>query len=265
MNITFLGTGTSHGVPTIDCTIASKRHHAACVCAKAHSNPRYKRTRCSLLISLDSHTILIDVSLDFREQMLAHTVRSIDTVLITHAHADHIGGMPDIRSYTHDATHPLPVYGSFETLTRVKETFGYIFDPATFVGGGIPYLSLNPIHAPFLINSFKITPIPVTHGNLLGCYGFRINGLVYIPDLKSMTEESYLLCKGADVLIINCMRIEREHVSHLIVSESLALARKIGAKQTFFTHMSHEVDFSIHSALLDQSMAFAYDGLTFSL
>ena len=262
MKITFLGTGTSHGVPTIDCIVGKLQKRAACVCTKSSNNILHRRSRCSLLVSHNNQTILIDVSLDFREQMLRHCVKDISAVLLTHAHADHIGGIPDIRSYTSDTSQPLNFFGSHETLSRVQSTFSYIFDPNTFVGGGIPHITLSEVNSTFSFNSIPITPIPVLHGSLTGCYGFRIGDMAYIPDLKSMPDSSLELCKGVSTLVINCMRITRPHVSHLILSESLELARLIGAKRTFFTHMSHEVDYEEHSALLDTGKSFAYDGLS---
>jgi phosphoribosyl 1,2-cyclic phosphate phosphodiesterase len=174
----------------------------------------------------------------------------------------HIGGIPDIRSYTHDAKAPLSIYGSEETLSRISSSFSYIFDPTTFVGGGIPYLNRIPINQPVRINDLAVIPIPVIHGSLKGCYGYRIGSVAYIPDIKSMPDSSYELCRGVTTLIVNCMRINREHVSHCILTESLRIAKRINATRTFFTHMSHEVDYEEHTALLDYGMSFAYDGLT---
>ena len=188
MKITFLGTGTSHGVPTLDCMIDN---HARCkkdVCRLSETDPKHRRTRSSVLVSWDGNNVLIDASLDFRQQALREKIMRIDAVLVTHGHADHIGGMPDLRSYTREAADPLPLYGSAESIGAIKKSYEYIFNPDAFVGGGIPHLSTNPVDGPFPLLGKTIVPIAVTHGVLTGCFGYRIGDFTYIPDMNALTE-----------------------------------------------------------------------------
>jgi len=260
MEVTFLGTGTSHGVPTLDCMLDDYHSCPRGVCKEALSDTRLRRTRTSILVTADGFSLLVDVSMDFREQMLRERVRRIDAVCMTHGHADHIGGIPDIRSYTRKMTEPLALYGSTETLDAVQSTFSYIFAANTFVGGGIPRLTCRPVDKPFTLGPLVVTPIPVTHGNLGGCFGYRIGNLVYIPDMKSMNDESKALCHGADVLILNCLRDTREHVSHMILPESIALAKELSPRRCYFIHLTHDIHTGRPVAGLESWMAFAHDG-----
>jgi phosphoribosyl 1,2-cyclic phosphate phosphodiesterase len=261
MNITFLGTGTSHGVPQIDCMI---QDHARCrkgVCVESGKDPRHHRTRSSVLVECDGLSLLIDASLDFRQQALREKIKRIDALLITHGHADHIGGIPDLRSYTKERTDPLPVFGSPESIDIIHKSYGYIFDPGAFAGGGITKLRTNEVTGAFFIAGIRVDPVPVCHGSLEGCYGYRIGKLAYIPDLKSIDDDSLSLCRGVDLLVLNCLRDEREHVSHLILPQSMELAEKIAPKQCLFIHMCHDIHYGIDGKKLLPWMAFSYDGL----
>jgi phosphoribosyl 1,2-cyclic phosphate phosphodiesterase len=262
MNITFLGTGTSHGVPPIECMLAHYERCPTGVCRKSLTDPRYRRTRSSILVENESRRILVDVSSDFREQALREQVPSIDAVLITHAHSDHISGIPDIRSYAKDAARPLPLYGSLESMDAIRESFPYIFNPNAVVGGGIPRIALNPVDAPFDLYGLRITPVPVTHGGARQCYGYRIGDTAYIPDMKSISPAAQESLQYLDCLILNCLRPEREHSTHMILSQSLSLARALNPERCYFIHMSHDIDYERHSALLDDRMAFSHDGLS---
>ena len=261
MKVTFLGTGTSHGVPPLDCMI---NDHARCkknVCRLSDHDPKHRRTRSSIIVELSGKTILIDASLDFRQQALREKVKRIDALLITHGHADHIGGIPDLRSYDWHRATPLPLYGSAESIATIRQTYGYVFDPMAFEGGGIPKIETRIVTSRFELFGDTITPIAVHHGVLSGCLGFRIGGLVYIPDMKSIADNELEMCRHADTLILNCLRDEREHISHLILPESVALARALSPRQCFFIHMSHDIHYEIDGAGLDDWMAFAWDGL----
>ena len=151
VNITFLGTGTSHGVPSIDCMLSGYARCKKNVCRLSDTDPKHRRTRSSILIEIDGKHLLIDVSSDFRQQALQYRIPKIDAVLITHCHADHIGGIPDIRSYTPAASPPLPLYGSPESVENIRQTFSYIFSSSTFIGGGIPRLDLIHVDRPFTL------------------------------------------------------------------------------------------------------------------
>jgi len=261
MKLTFLGTGTSHGVPPLDCMIDE---HARCkkdVCRLSAQDPRHARTRSSVFVEWDGTNILIDVSLDFRQQALRERIKRIDAALITHCHADHLGGLPDLRSYTKEKETPLPVFGSPESMQAIRQTFGYMFDPGTFVGGGIPNIETKTISAPFGLVGKTVVPLAVEHGPIKGCFGYRLDPLVYIPDMKSINEEELKKCAGAEVLVLNCLRSEREHLSHLILPQSMELARRIKPKQCYFIHMCHDIHYKIDGKGLESWMDFSYDGL----
>jgi len=262
MKITFLGTGTSHGVPSIDCMIQA---HARCpqgVCAASETDPKHRRTRCSILITHGDRTILVDVSPDFRQQALHGGLLRIDAALITHRHADHIAGIPDIRSHTRLLDRPLDVYGSAESMDAIRRGFEYIFDPATVVGGGIPRLALHPIDGPVTLFGLKVSPVPVAHGSLAGCFGYRFGRTAYVPDVKELPASSLDLLRGLDLCIFNCLRPGREHPTHLTLEQSVALMRKIRPERCLFVHMAHDIHYINDAAALDPWMDFAYDGLT---
>ncbi len=258
MKLLFLGTGTSHGVPAIDCMLNNFARCPKGVCAAAFSDARHNRTRCSIVVEYDGKSVLIDVSPDFRHQVLREKVMRIDAVLITHCHADHIGGIPDIRSYTH---RPLPFFASRESAARIRQAFDYVFNPPEMRGGGIPDIDLHEIDAPFELFGAAVTPIAVEHGSLKGAYGYRIGELAYVPDLKSMSQEGKQKLRGVKCLVVDALRDERPHSTHMILPESIALARELGAQRTYFTHLAHNIHYQLDSAILDDTMAFAYDGL----
>ena len=258
MKITFLGTGTSHGVPTLDCMIDN---HARCrknVCRLSADDPRHARTRSSILVEWDGKSVLVDASLDFRQQALREKIMRLDAVLITHAHADHIGGMPDLRSYTRATGSPLPLYGSAESIGAIRRSYHYIFDPGTFIGGGIPRLETHSIDSAFSLLGKTIEPIHVKHGALTGCFGYRIGNLTYIPDMKELPDDELQKCLGTEVLVLNCLRDEREHISHLILPQSIALARRIRPKRCYFIHMCHDIHYETDSIGLDDWMEFSH-------
>lgn len=260
MRITFLGTGTSHGVPTIDCMLVDYAHCPKKVCLKAAVNPRYRRTRSSIWVETGDRCLLIDTSQDFREQVLAHRVRQIDAVLYTHGHADHIYGLPDIRSHCRSQGTAIDIYGSRETLRIVRESFGYVFRPPAYRGGGIPTVNAMPLEAPTMLGHTLVTPIPVRHGALKGCQGYRLASVAYIPDVKEIPETSMTLLEGLDLLIIDCLRL-RPHGSHLCLDESLACARELTPRRCLFTHMTHDIDYQEEERRLPDWVRFAYDGL----
>ena len=265
MEIIFLGTGTSHGVPMLDCMIDGYARCKKNVCRLSEFDARHRRTRASIIATWNGINVLVDASLDFRAQALRERIGSIDAALITHSHADHIGGIPDLRSYDHRRGRPLPLYGSPESIAMIRSTYQYLFDPATFKGGGITSIDAIGITDPFGLFGKTITPISVNHGGLAGCLGYRIGSVVYIPDMKTINDASFEICRNTDTLILNCLREEPEHVSHLTMAESIALARRLAPRRCFFTHLGHDIHYEIDDAKLDPWMSFAFDGLRVTL
>ncbi|MBC7234652.1 MAG: MBL fold metallo-hydrolase [Chloroflexi bacterium] len=260
MRLVFLGTGTSHGVPTIDCMIDHYAHCPRGVCHKAQNDPRYRRTRTSLWVCSDGFSLLIDTSQDFRQQVLAQQVRRIDAVLYTHGHADHIYGLPDIRSYCRLQQGPIDIYGSAETIDILRRGFSYVFNPPPQVGGGIPQVREHMLDGSLLLGNLRVEPIPVVHGPLQGCYGYRLNDVAYLPDVHEIGAEAMARLQGLDLLILNCLRFRR-HATHLSLEESLAYIEALRPRRSLLTHMTHDIDFEQDSALLPAGVAFAHDGL----
>jgi phosphoribosyl 1,2-cyclic phosphate phosphodiesterase len=260
MLITFLGTGTSHGVPSIDCMLEDYARCPHQVCLKAQNDRRHRRTRASILIEADGHSLLIDTSQDLRMQMLEQRVKRIDAVLFSHGHADHIYGLPDIRSYSNHQGAPIDIYGSQETLDVLCSAFDYVFRPPTYVGGGIPRLSPHLLDGSLDWNGLTILSIPVEHGPLVGCRGYRMGDVAYIPDVKVIPEASLDQLRGLELLIINCLR-RRPHASHLSLDESLAYVERLRPRRCLFTHMTHDIDYALEEPGLPSGVSFAYDGL----
>lgn len=259
MEITVLGSGTSHGVPTLDCMINDYKNCPQHVCESSQTDPRHCRTRSSVLLHWDNKNVLIDVSADFRQQALREKIHSIDAVLITHSHADHIGGIPDIRSYTRKKA--IPFYGSAESIKGIRNMFSYIFDPDVFAGGGVPRIDTNVVDNAFELWGKKIIPISIQHGSLKGCQGYQIGSLVYIPDMKSINDEELEKICEPEVLIVNCLHRFYENPSHMTLTESIGFARRVKPKRCYFIHMSHDIHYKNDSAKLDSWMAFSYDGM----
>ena len=260
MRITFLGTGTSHGVPMLDCMITD---YASCphdVCRKAKTDRRHRRTRASLLVETDQVSVLIDTSQDFRQQMLDNKVKRIDAVLYTHAHADHVYGLPDIRSYSSRQHKPIDVYASDETLLFLKLAFDYVFNPPEYVGGGIPSLAAHRMDDGCSIGDLCIQSLPVEHGPLNGCQGYRIGDVAYISDVKRIPDSTLTRLRDLDLLVLNCLRY-RTHSGHLTLEESLAYVREIAPERCLLTHMAHDIDYEAVSETLPEGVSLAYDGL----
>jgi phosphoribosyl 1,2-cyclic phosphate phosphodiesterase len=244
MEILFLGTGTSTGVPQIGCKCPT------CI----STNRKDKRLRVSILVTNGSSKILIDCGPDFRQQMLNYQIDSLSGILITHEHYDHLGGLDDVRPLGH--TH---VYGEKRVLSVIKQNLAYSFQENKYPG--VPKISINEIATtPFYINKTLIIPIRVMHAKL-PILGFRIGKMAYITDIKTISEEAVEQLADLDVLILSALRIET-HISHLSLKEALELTRKIAAKKTYFTHMSH--DMGLHEGMnkiLSKNVELAYDGM----
>lgn len=251
MKVTFLGTGTSHGVPMIGCTCE--------VCTS--TNSKDNRLRSSVLIETEGKTIIIDTGPDFRQQMLKAKVKHLDAILYTHEHKDHIAGLDDTRAFSE--MYPLSVYAVKRVQDAIRGAFSYIFQGLTYPG--IPKVEMHEIREnPFFVDTIPVIPINVLHYKL-PVLGFRIHSFCYITDCNHIPDDEFEKLKGLDVLVLNALRIE-PHISHYSLEEAISMAVKIGAKQTYFTHISHQL--GLHDEVekgLPRNIHLSYDGLALEL
>lgn len=247
--ITFLGTGTSNGIPVIGCDCA--------VCRS--TDVRDRRSRTSALVRIDERAILIDTATELRAQALANDVSRVDTVLMTHAHADHTGGFDDLRRFNELQQVHLPVYADPGTAAMLRERFAYTFVDAFPFYGGKPDLILHEIDGPFHLFGTEIIPIPVFHGRL-PITGYRINDLAYITDAKEIPPTSLELLHDLDILVLNGLR-ERSHPTHLSFSEAVEVVQAVCPRRAYLVHLSHETSHADAQALLPPGVDVAWDGL----
>jgi len=249
MKITFLGTGTSTGVPVVACNCD--------VCTS--DDPRDKRYRTSVMLTKGSSNVIIDCGPDFRIQMLKHKVEDIDAVLFTHAHRDHIAGLDDIRAFNYILHKSIDIYGSHFTLEAIKEQFPYIFIPGRYFGA--PQLNLHPItETPFNIGEFGFIPIQVMHQDMK-VFGYRIGDFTYITDANYISPAELDKVRGSKVVVINALRNSR-HVSHFSLSEALEILNDIKPEKAYLTHISHFLGkFDDVTPKLPDWVNLAYDGL----
>jgi phosphoribosyl 1,2-cyclic phosphate phosphodiesterase len=250
VELTFLGTGTSNGIPVIGCGCA--------VCRS--SDPRDKRGRTSAVVRFSDRTILIDASTELRTQALANGLDRVDAVLFTHAHADHTGGFDDLRRFNELAKAHLPVYAEPETAAMLRDRFAYAFVDAFPFYGGKPDLILNEVTGPFELFGETVTPIPVMHGKMT-VFGYRFGPLAYVTDAKLVPESSLELLQGLDVLVLNALR-ERPHPTHLSLPEALELIARLRPREAYLVHLSHELGHEEATAMLPPNVKIACDGLT---
>jgi phosphoribosyl 1,2-cyclic phosphate phosphodiesterase len=249
-SITFLGTGTSNGIPVIGCTCA--------VCRSA--DPRDKRHRTSAVIRQNGRILLIDTATELRIQALANNLDYIDAALFTHAHADHTGGFDDLRRFNELQKRHLPIYAGPETAAILKERFAYAFEDVFPFYGGKPDLLLNEVDGPFSIDGIEITPLPVWHGQT-PVTGYRFGDLAYITDAKTIPDETRSLLHRLDVLVLNALR-DRPHPTHLSVGEAVEIICELKPRRALLVHLSHELSHAAATALLPRGVEIAYDGLT---
>ncbi|MFC2131079.1 MBL fold metallo-hydrolase [Bacteroidota bacterium] len=251
---TFLGTGTSSGIPTVGCP-----------CEVCNSNdPKDKRLRSSLLIESENTTVLIDTSPDLRQQMLMNNIKKIDAVIYTHHHFDHIGGFDDLRAFNYTARKPVPVYLMERTFENLKKTFFYAFGDLEQEGGGVPVVDINFIdEKTFNIGDIVIKPIPLLHGKMK-VLGFRIGNFAYCTDTNIIPENSFSSMKNLDILVLDALRYNK-HETHFTVDDAIKIAGNIDAKSTYFTHMAHEVSYAECEKILPKNFHLAYDGLILQL
>jgi len=253
MKITFLGTGTSQGIPVIACRCN--------VCTS--ENTKDKRLRSSILIETDGNTIVIDTGPDFRQQMLREDVRSLDAVLFTHAHKDHVAGLDDVRSFNFISKKPMDVFCSSQVLESLKKEFSYIFSGVEYPG--IPKVNINIIDdSMFYINQTKIIPIKALHYKL-PVLGFRIKDFVYLTDLSTISEKEKKKMYNADLIVLDSLRKE-PHISHLCLEESLELLKELKPRKAYLIHISHLM--GLNDAVnkeLPENVQLSFDGLKIDL
>ncbi len=252
LRITFLGTGTSTGVPVPLCSCA--------VCRSA--DPRDRRLRPSVLVQSSGASVLVDTTTDLRLQALRYRIARVDAVLYTHAHADHILGLDDLRLYNWRQGHPVPAYGSPATLETLARCFWYVFEPGPSEITR-PEIDLRPVTASFRLHDLEVQPIPLMHGRL-PILGYRVGRFAYLTDVSEIPEASYDLLQDLDVLVINALRV-RPHPTHLNLDGAAACAKRIGARRTYFTHLSHDVHHASVAPRLPPGVELAYDGLRVEL
>jgi phosphoribosyl 1,2-cyclic phosphate phosphodiesterase len=249
VTITFLGTGTSQGVPVIACNCG------VCTSADKHD----KRLRSSIMIESADKVVVIDSGPDFRYQMLREHVQHLDAIVFTHEHKDHVAGLDDVRAFNYKQNAPIDVYAHPRVQAALKREFAYIFDEYKYPG--IPQINLHTIGLqPFDIGSIHLIPIEVMHYKL-PVLGFRINDFTYITDAKTVSESERQKIKGTKTLVINSLQTQ-SHISHFTLNEAIIFAQEMGAEKTYFTHISHRL--GLHRVISEQLPAgimLAYDGL----
>ena len=249
--LTVLGSGTSMGVPTIGCDCA--------VCTSA--DPRDRRTRPSIMIRWDNHTVLIDTTPDFREQAIREHIRRIDAILYTHGHADHILGLDDVRPLSFPRITgggKIPLYATENTERVLRNVFRYIFE-ADYKYGGLAQVDLHPVNGPIELFGATFTPIVVMHGDV-PIEGYRFGSAAYLTDFSSVPEESLAQLKGLDILFLDALR-HHPHPTHSTVENSLKIVERLRPKRTFFTHISHDLPHEATNASLPENVRLSHDGL----
>lgn len=250
VKITFLGTGTSQGVPVIACDCN--------ICLSSDSLD--KRLRTSLLLETDDTTLVFDAGPDFRQQMLREHVTRLDAIILTHEHKDHIAGLDDVRAFNYKSQDAIDIYSEERVQKVIKKEYSYVFSEYQYPG--IPKMRLNPIPEPgFAVKKIEIIPIRVFHYRL-PVYGFRVGNFAYITDANYVPEESKEKLYGVKYLVINALRKEK-HISHFSLREAVSFIREISPKKAFITHISHQM--GLHKEVIKElpaGITLAYDGLT---
>jgi phosphoribosyl 1,2-cyclic phosphate phosphodiesterase len=254
MRVTFLGTGTSTGVPVVGCRCR--------VCTS--SDPRNQRLRQSVAIECGGKHFLIDTTPDLRLQLLRHPIPRLDFILFTHSHADHLMGLDDIRPFNFRQREPLQAFASPMTAKAVRRAFSYIWDRDSQIGGGKPQLELHEVTEAFTHEGVEIVPIPVLHGDWT-ILGFRVGPFAYITDTNGVPPSSIELLRGVEVLALDGLRVAPPHPTHFTIDEAVACAQEIGARMTYLIHLTHDVDHAEVDARLPEGVRLAWDGLELTL
>lgn len=251
VELSFLGTGTSHGVPVVGCSCE--------VCRS--SDPRDKRLRTAAMLAVEGKHLVIDIGPDFRQQMLRAAPPRLDGILITHEHNDHVVGLDDVRPFNYIQREDMPVYCTAPVGAELKRRFSYAFDEDPYPGAPVIRFHTIQKEVPFEAAGVAVTPIGILHGTL-PILGFRVHDVAYLTDVRYIEEEELLKLQNLDVLVISALFHSPEHHSHLTVPQALSLIERIGPRRAYLTHMSHRV--GLHrelAAMLPAGVMPAYDGL----
>lgn len=253
MKVTFLGTGTSQGVPVIGCTCQT--------CSSLDF--RDKRLRTSIHIEVDDNSFVIDTGPDFRQQMLREKIEQLDAVIFTHEHKDHTAGLDDIRAYNFRQKKDMPLYARAQVIEQLKQEFSYAFKEKKYPG--VPQILTHEItNTPFEVQDTKFTPINVLHYKL-PVFGYRIKDFTYITDANYIAEEEKAKIKGSKVIVLNALQKE-EHISHFNLEGAIEIAQELGAEETYLLHISHKMGpHKKTEKLLPDNIHLAYDGLSLDI
>jgi phosphoribosyl 1,2-cyclic phosphate phosphodiesterase len=250
LKVTFLGTGTSQGVPVIACT---------CVVCRS-TNPKDKRLRSSIMMEENDHVFVVDSGPDFRQQMLREDVRRLDAILYTHEHKDHTAGMDDVRAFNYVSDEPANLYATQRVQEALKKEFAYVFSGEDYPG--IPKIKFHTIDKePFDVKGTPFTPIEVFHMNL-PVLGFRTGKFTYITDANRIPEKAMKQIEGSDVIVLNALRRE-PHISHFNLEEAVTILEELSPKKAYLIHISHQL--GLHDEINNELPSFircAYDGLS---
>lgn len=249
MIVTFLGTGTSTGVPVVGC------HCRVCM----SDDTRNKRLRQSVAIEAAGNHFLIDTTPDLRLQLLRHPIPRLDFILFTHSHSDHLMGLDDIRPFNFRQQQPIQAYANPKTAKAIRRAFGYIWNESQ-IGGGKPQLDLREVEAPFTHDGVEIVPLPVSHGDWT-ILGFRIGPFAYITDTNGIPDSTMRLIDGVETLALDGLRPSPPHPTHFTIDEAIDASRRARARQTYLIHLTHDIEHESFEATLPPGVRLAYDGL----
>lgn len=249
MLVTFLGSGTSTGVPVVGCRCA--------VCTS--DDPRNKRLRQSVKIEINGKILLIDTTPDLRLQLLRDPIPRLDFILFTHSHADHLMGLDDVRPFNFRQRETLHAFASAPTAKAIRRAFSYIWSDSQ-VGGGKPQIELHEVDGPFTHDGIDIVPIPVRHGDWT-ILGYRIGSFAYITDTNGIPDQSLPLLEGIDTLALDGLRPSPPHPTHFTIGEAVAASQRVAPRMTYLIHLAHEVDHATVEATLPENVRLAWDGL----
>lgn len=248
--VTFLGTGTSHGVPMIGCSCT--------VCRS--DDPRDRRWRPSIYIEFPDLAVLVDTSTDLRSQALQFGVTKVDAILFTHGHADHVLGLDEVRRFNDLQRTSIPGYADPQTVSELKRTFAYVFDPRTPAGGGLPSVELFPVCGEFSLGRQVVVPVPLLHGRRT-IFGYRVGSFAYLTDCSGIPDASWPLLEGVESVVLDALR-HRPHPTHFTVAQALEAVARIRPARAWFTHIAHDLPHAATCAALPDGVELAYDGLT---